>query len=135
MSDLNTIFPGTEVTLSTGESFTLKPFKFGQLPKVLHLSKGIFGHISSMFSAGADLNDATLISEVLAHGGENFIQLLCLATGKPRDWFDELESVDGVQLSTAFLEVNVSFFVQKLLPELKKSAQKLNQVTPAPSAS
>lgn len=130
MSDLATIFPATEVTLSTGEVLVIKPFKFGQLPKVMHLSRGIFGHIQALFSSGADLSDAALISEVLAHGGEQFIQLIALAVNKDREWFDELEAVDGVQLATTFLEVNVSFFAQKLLPELKKSAQSLNKIQP-----
>lgn len=130
MSDLAVMFPGTDVTLSTGEVLTIKPFKFGQLPKVMHLSRGIFGHIQALFSSGVDLNDAALISEVLAHGGEQFIQLIAMSVNKDRTWFDDLEAVDGIQLATTFLEVNVSFFAQKLLPELKKSAQSLNKITP-----
>jgi hypothetical protein len=130
MSDLGTIFPDVELELSSGELIKVRPFKFGQLPKVLNLSKDIFAQVQALFIANAQIEDAALIAEVLSSGGEKFIELLCVSINKPRAFFDELDAADGIRLATAVLEVNVSFFAQRLLPELKKSALSLQAATP-----
>ncbi len=126
--ELSTLFPESKITLSTGEEIVIKPFKFGQLPQAMHLAKGIFGHLQGIYVGGQVIEDAELIGSLLSHGGEQFLQLICLSVGKPRTWFDEMDAVDGLNVAVAFLEVNVSFFVQKLAPELKLAKEKLTSI-------
>lgn len=134
MSELNTLFPDSTVTLSTGEVIQIKPFKFGQLPQAMFLAKGIFAHLQSLYIGNRVTEDAELIGELLSHGGEQFLQLICLSCNKPRTWFDDMEAIDGLNVAVKFLEVNVSFFVQKLAPELKVAKEKLAQVIGATSS-
>lgn len=128
--ELATIFPSTDVLISTGETIAVRPFTFGQIPRAMSLSKGIFGHIQNLMIGGKAIDDVELLGEVLSNGGEQFILLICLSTGKDRAWFDALEALDGLAIATKFLEVNISFFGQKLLPELKKAKTILEKTLP-----
>ena len=130
MDALDTLFPDHSVELSTGEVIKLKPFTFGQLPKALKLSKSLFGLISHLFTDEAqDANvRSAIIGEVFATGGEEFIQLIALGINKPRAWFDDLAAHDGIRLAGSFLEVNVGFFAQNVIPEIKKGMAKLSKV-------
>lgn len=120
--ELNTIFPDTTVTLSDGSTVDVKPFTFGQLPKALALSKNIFGLISTMY---ADSDHSAIAGTVLTEGGEDFLSLLSLSTGKPRAWFDTLQADDGLAITVQFLEVNLSFFAQKVVPAFKTGMNRL----------
>lgn len=121
MSEIQTLFPGKEVTLSTGETITIKPFTFGQLPKALKLSQKIGQALADSYNAGK-LSDAKVAVsaaiEVLAEGGEEIIELVGLATGKPRAWFDTVPGEDTLDILNAFIEVNKDFFTQKVLPKV-----------------
>jgi hypothetical protein len=127
MQDLNTIIPTTIEVQVGDEVITVKPFTFGQLPKVMSLSKTIYGHISSLFTESTP-DQAAIIIEAMSFGGEDFIGLMSLSTGKPRGWFDTLEMDDGVKVAAAFLEANLGFFVRKVLPELKTSMESLQKM-------
>jgi hypothetical protein len=126
MNDLNTIIPAHLEVSAGGQLITVKPFTFGQLPKVMTLSKTIYGHISALFDS--DIDQTQVIIEAMAVGGEDLIAMICLSTGKSREWFDTLEMDDGVRLTGAFLEVNLGFFVRKVMPELKITTQRLKNV-------
>ena len=121
MSEIQTLFPGKEVTISTGETITIKPFTFGQLPEALKLSQKIGQALASAYNEGK-LTDAkvavTSALEVLADGGEDIIKLVMLATGKKRDWFDTVPGEDTIDILNAFVEVNKDFFIQKIMPKV-----------------
>jgi hypothetical protein len=127
MSDLQTLFPNQELVIA-GETLTLRPFTFGQLPKVLKLTKSFYNEVQPFLAAGLESN-ATAILEVLAAGGDDLIELIALGVHKPRTWFDTLEIDDGVRVVTAFLEVNLSFFAQRVLPQVKTAVTQLQSAT------
>ena len=120
-AQIQTLFPGKDITLNSGEVISLKPFTFGQLPQALKLSQKISGIIYSLVKEGK-LQDktamATAVMMVLTEGGEDIINLISLGVGKPRSWFDTLQSDDGLLLTLTFLEVNIDFFTKKMLPQL-----------------
>jgi hypothetical protein len=126
MSDLQTIFPDAELTVQ-GEVLTIKPFTFGQLPKVLKLTKSFYSEVQPLFE---DLqgNEAQLTMQVMAVGGDDLIELIALGIKKPREWFDTLQIDDGVRVATAFLEVNLSFFAQRVLPQVKTAMSQLQSL-------
>jgi len=127
MSELHTLQPAHELSLSSGEILTIKPLPFGKLAKALSLVSSIFGNASLGYEAlSADANSAgAIIARVLAEGGEEIYQLLSLGTGKPREWFDTLSMDDGIRVTTLFLEVNSDFFIHQALPVLKASLSKV----------
>lgn len=129
MDELKTIFPGQTVELSDGP-ITVSPLTFGQLPKAMALSRNIAGPIMATLSKSAD---ASAIMSIVADGGEDFIDLMALGTGIPRAKFNTMSADDGVKLASAFLEVNLDFFTQKVLPLVQKMLTDLNR--PGPTSS
>lgn len=128
MDELNTLFPDTTLKLSDGSTVEVKPFTFGQLPKALAYSKSIFGLVRQLYE-NADEADA-IAGTMLAEGGENFIELIAMSTGKPRAWFDTLPADDGLLITTQFLEVNLSFFAHKVIPAFKNGMGRLQKIAP-----
>ena len=128
MSELNTLFPGKEIKLSTGEVIKVQPFKFGQMPLALKLTSKLGNILADMYKSGELSNrDKTVgnIVYLLAEGGEDLINLVGLCIGKDRVWFDNIESDDGLNIIIAFLEVNVDFFTKKMMPQLLSAVEKL----------
>ena len=121
MSEMQTLFPGKELTLSTGEKITIKPFTFGQLPKALKLSQKIGQALANAYNEGKLTDSKVAVTsalEVLADGGEDIIELVGLATGKKREWFDTVPGEDTIDILNAFVEVNKDFFIQKIMPKV-----------------
>jgi hypothetical protein len=128
MDDLKVMFPENKVTLTTGEVIEVKAFTFGQLPKAISLSKDLFGVARQLYQNEVD--SAELIGDMFASGGENFIELISMSTSKPREWFNSLAADDGLNLATVFLEVNLSFFAQKVLPAFTTGMGRLQKAVP-----
>ena len=119
--ELNTLLPlGKELKIRD-ENLTIKPFKLGELPKVFKaidpISKALFDSISK---SG---NQVEMITGLVANGGENLIDLMVIGSKKSREWVEDLELDEGIELFGAILEVNASFFVQKVLPNLNKKME------------
>jgi hypothetical protein len=119
--DLKALFPGQEVDAG-GETIKVSPFAFGQIPQVAKIFAKIKGVIE-----GGDL------MEIASAGGEDLLQLLCLAANKPRTWFDTLPSDEGLNLMAAVIQVNRDFFVQRMSPVLQRLTQAVSG-TGAPSS-
>jgi hypothetical protein len=119
--DLKALFPGQEV-VAGGETIKVSPFAFGQLPKVAKC----FASIKDVIEGG----DLIVIASV---GGEDLIELLCLAAKKARSWFDTLPADEGLALMAAVIQVNRDFFVQRMSPVLQRLTQAVNG-TGAPSS-
>ncbi|MHB0992684.1 MAG: DUF6631 family protein [Burkholderiales bacterium] len=116
--DLKVLFPEGKTVDVSGESITLKPFTFGQLPKVMTMISPIVKQMNQSGVAGATTALATIESwvDLFAAGGEGVISFMAWATGKPREWFDVLSMDEGVVLMQTIIEVNSDFFVRRILP-------------------
>ncbi len=106
---MEVLFPEGKVVVVGGESFIIKPFTFGQIPKVVGAVKKIAG----MFQ-GEQVN----VLDVIEQGGEDVLALVSMVTGKPRAWFDSVPADEGIALVTAIYEVNADFFAKKVAPLL-----------------
>lgn len=127
MSDLKILFPAKEITLSSGEVIAVKPLTFGQLPKAVELTNKLGATLAALDpnSFNDKQNLAQAMFQLLSLSAEDFVVLLAFVLKKPREWFDELPTQDGVQLSIAFLEVNIGFFTQHVRPVLMKAGAQL----------
>ena len=122
--ELKVLFPETSVTLSTGETIALKPFTFGQLPKALSLAGGVATLVQRAVESD---NFQKEVLGVIAEGGEDLLLLIAFGIGKPRAWFDELQTDDGVLLTSEFLAVNFDFFTKRVLPKFNEGMAKLKR--------
>jgi hypothetical protein len=124
-NDLEVLLPqGKQVTVQNA-NITITPFKFGELPRVFKAIDPISNVLFKSLSSGG--NQANLITTIMSEGGDNILDLMAIGSRKPREWVDTLEMDEGVELLGAILEVNVSFFVQKVLPQINS---KLEAVLP-----
>lgn len=113
-NELEQLFPtGKQISIND-ENLTIKPFKFGELPKVF---KAI-GPLTSILGNLLQNRDVTFpaIASLIMDGGDSIIDLMVIGSRKPRDWVDELEMDQGVEVLTAIFEVNADFFTRKVLP-------------------
>ena len=89
------------------ETFTLQPFKFGQVPKVLK-------HLAAL---GAYVNTGLLdLEKAFYHGGEGVMHCLALALGKERAYMDEVDQDEGFLLLQKVFRLNLNFFITHVLP-------------------
>lgn len=127
-NEMNTLFPGKEIQLNTGETITIKPFTFGQLPKAIKIGQKIGGLLANMYQQGKFEDQSQTSANlmlILSEGGEDLINLMSLGINKPRDWFDQLQGDDGLNLTIAFLEVNIDFFTKKMMPQILEAMKKV----------
>jgi hypothetical protein len=124
--DLKALFPGQEVEAG-GETITVSPFPFGQLPEVAK----IFAKIKDVIEGGD-------LIEIASVGGEDLLALLCLAAKKPRPWFDTLPSDEGLELMAVVIKQNRDFFAQRMSVALQRLTQAVSGIgapsSPASSA-
>lgn len=127
MTDIETLFPGKEITLSTGETITIKPFTFGQLPKALKLSQKVAQLLANSYNEGK-LTDSKVavanVIEILGESGEDIILLIGMSANKDRAWFDTVPGEDTIDILNAFIEINMDFFTQKVMPKVSSLIQK-----------
>lgn len=131
--ELKVLFPAKNVVLTSGEEVTVKPFTFGQLPKVVALTTGLLGLIQEVASDTSNEDGtpdhAQTAIRLISRGGEDLIALLMFGLKKDREWFDALELDDGVSLTAEFLGVNYDFFTQRVLPAAKGAMEKFKKST------
>ena len=127
-NEMNTLFPGKEIQLNTVETIIIKPFTFGQLPKAIKIGQKIGGLLANMYQQGKFEDQSQTSANlmlILSEGGEDLINLMSLGINKPRDWFDQLQGDDGLNLTIAFLEVNIDFFTKKMMPQILEAMKKV----------
>lgn len=128
MSELTTLFPGKELTLINGSKVMIKPMKFTQIPKALAFVDSINSKMAE--ASGGDITSQQFMIRVMALAGEDLLDLLAFGMKTPREWFDDLEADEGLQVALAFVEVNYSFFVQKVGPILEQGIIQIKALAP-----
>ena len=108
-NDLEVLFPEGKTVTVAGEPITVKPFTFGQIPKVVGTVKKL---------AGVVQGDQIDVLDAIEKGGEDLLALAAFVVGKPREWFDEVPTDEGVELLKAIFEVNLDFFAKRVRPLL-----------------
>ena len=113
LQELDALIPEERKVRIKGEEFTIQPFKFLNVLKVLKI---VFNVISETSLSDAD--EFTLI-KVLSDNPDQMLQVFNLATNKPAKWFEDIDMDEGVDLITTIYKVNEDFFIQKLKPKLQ----------------
>jgi hypothetical protein len=104
------------VIRAAGEDITVKPFTFGKLLKALK-------YLSNLGTAISEKMDDIAILRAFATNGDDVIGLMMLSTGKDKQFFDDLDAGEGVDLALATWNVNSDFFAQTIAPKMKALAE------------
>jgi hypothetical protein len=108
MNDLEALFPERHIRI--GETLVeVKPFRFGHFKKVLEIVE----RYANVFAS--EPNDWV---KALLVNGEDAIEALATLTlfcvDRDREWLDELEGEDALDLFFKVFEVNADFFVRRI---------------------
>lgn len=131
MTEFNT-FPPTPVVvaLSCG-SVELTPVRLGELPRLLTAVRPLTGALTDPRLGEPDW------FALMGEHGQSVLELLTITTRRERAWIDDLSLQDAVLLAAAVFEVNVDFFVGRVVPAIQGAAERLaptlQALTPAVS--
>ena len=114
MAGLDELQPETEEIRIKGEIIEVKPFKFKHFLKITKLLAKLVEGVDFLSTSG--------IIFALAENEDVIYQILEMATGKSRDFFDDetLEADSMFALLAMTWKVNQDFFSQKVSPSLKR---------------
>jgi hypothetical protein len=132
--DLNTLVGNTEPLVVAGKTIVPRTIRMKQLPKVIELVEPMK---SILFKGKPDRNKTKvaetidLTSLVVRHS--HTLCLLIAEIQSPADptvneeWIGDLEPDQMIKLTKAVVEVNLDFFIQKVVPELSTALAGLNK--------
>jgi hypothetical protein len=110
MSQLDMLVPEGLRVRAGGESLHLVPLKIGQLPAMLRLLSPLVRHVNG--SPSVDW------LELLGQWGDDILNALVIAVGKPREWVERLSADEAILLAAKVVEVNADFFTRTVMPKL-----------------
>jgi len=104
----------------TTEAVVVSEPSFGEEAQFEAHFARILPHVASaarsVFEGGTDaaalVGKAQAFAGLLALCGEYLYALICLSTGKPRDWLNSITRESGINLVSALVKVNAPFFVR-----------------------
>lgn len=109
-TDISAVIPEYKTLTIAGGEVVIRQIKLGQIPAVLRAVQPI----THMLKQDQPLD---LQSMFMLYAGD-CLTLLQVLSGKPADWINALDIDDGIRLFTSLLEVNIDFFVLRILPLL-----------------
>lgn len=118
VQEIELLFPQGKEVMVGGEKLTIKPFTFGQFPKVLNCLKGVQDEVEETSPEGVVKKRRLGMDELVSNYGDKVIELCTIATGRPASFFEKVEVDQGIDLLQAILEVNSDFFVKRLQPKI-----------------
>lgn len=124
MSDLQTMVPQPVVVKVGDEEIQIRALRVGQVSAVLYVIKPLAPQLAEYKKTGS--------VDVLSLVVENtpaVINLLAILLSKPKEWVEDLELDSMVKLVSAVLEVNLDFFIQRVLPSVLKAMGQLNALS------
>lgn len=119
--DLTVLFPDQTLTLRTPqgeEQVTVREFRFGQAGEVIPIARPLLEDFAGLDVEAGSLDDLAPLFELQAKHWAAFLELVAIATGRPREWVEALPDADGQRLAVAFWQVNTPFFVRRLVAEV-----------------
>lgn len=140
VESLETIVPvAQEPLIIGGKSVTPKVIKVNQVGPVLAAIRPFNGHIKAamaMSAAGGNPAQNFDVLEVLEHHSDNLITLVTTLTGESREFIGDLDLDDMIKITVAVMEVNLDFFIRKVLPLLSGEMARLGKglLKPTPTS-
>ncbi|ASK91876.1 MULTISPECIES: hypothetical protein [Xanthomonas] len=124
--DIDVITPPNRVINFRGEQLEVMPLTLAQIGPFIKATRPIIGRAiiaASMVSAGATIEVAALMMDVLERDADAFAKGGAIVSGKPEAWIAGASLTDAAALVEAVVELNEDFFGQRL-PSLMQMAGK-----------
>jgi hypothetical protein len=118
MDDFASFPPQPQSLEIAGDTLALTPIRVGEVPALLAAIKPIAPHL-----VNGDPDWLALLTE----HGDAILDALAITARRPREWVEALSLDDAVQLATALFEVNVDFFVQRVVPAIQSAAARIDR--------
>ncbi|QNT25613.1 DUF6631 family protein [Ralstonia solanacearum] len=109
MDDLDQLIPQPAELAVGGEALVILPLKVGRLPDFLRAISPVLQQLQA-----PKIDWLTLFIE----HGDDLLQAVAIAVGKPRTWVDDLAADEAILLAAKVVEVNADFFTRTVLPRL-----------------
>jgi hypothetical protein len=133
MSDLSVLIPDPVVVMVKDESITVRQMKMKQLPKIMKVVAPYYGKLKeSQEKAKKDKGELDLLGIVMEYF-DPVADTVAILVEKDREWVDDLDIDEMVRLLEVVIEVNVDFFIQKVLPSLSRLVKELGGVMKVPN--
>jgi hypothetical protein len=133
MSDLSVLIPDPVVVMVKDESITVRQMKMKQLPKIMKVVAPYYGKLKeSQEKAKKDKGELDLLGIVMEYF-DPVADTVAILVEKDREWVDDLDIDEMVRLLEVVIEVNVDFFIQKVLPSLPRLVKELGGVMKVPN--
>lgn len=107
--DLAAVIPPKKYLSIAGVDVEIVQIKIGRLPLVLRAVQPL-RHMIVKQDGPFDMAGMFMLY------ADECLTLLAALSGQPREWIDALDIDDAIRLLSALLEVNMDFFVQRVLP-------------------
>lgn len=125
--DITTVIPETIVVTVKGQDVEVRQIKVGQLTKVMRIAYPFYDKLRALKDA-AQKNGGTSLDlyQLVFEHGDSVLEIVALLTGKDKAWVEDMDVDELVALFSAIVEVNLDFFIQRVLPSLSKLVEGLN---------
>lgn len=117
-NELEKLIPKSIELTVGGEQLTITPIKVKELSS---FTRAISPMMDTFNEAGRD----ELISKLIFNHTYSLIKATAIAARKTEDFVNQLDIDELVDLVTAIIEVNIDFFMQKVLPKITLAIDRL----------
>ncbi|UZB30916.1 hypothetical protein [Xanthomonas phaseoli] len=120
------ITPPSRVITFRGEQLEVTPLTLAQIGPFIKATRPIIGRViiaASLAGAGATIEVAALMMDVLEQNADAFAKGGAIVTGKSEEWIADASLADAAALVEAVVGLNEDFFGQRL-PSLMQMAGK-----------
>jgi len=119
--NLNTVLYDEKFLKIQGEDIVLTPIRIGQLKEALKSARVVAPFLFGFIESGK-IDFMTLSNHL-----DDIQPIVQVMTGKNKDWFDNLNALELVQIVCAVIELNYNFFFLKVIPELTKTTDAITK--------
>lgn len=117
-SDLDKIIPQPNIVTVGGKSIEVKTMKVKQLSATIKAIQPF----AAAFKAGQGQVD---MSDIVMNNTDNVVDLVSILTGETKEFVEDLGIDELIIVFTRLVEVNLDFFIQKVLPLLSGAMGRL----------
>lgn len=123
-SDLDKIIPQTNEVTVGGKTIEIKTMKVKQLSATIKAIQPF----AAAFKAGQGQVD---MADIVMNNTDNVVDLVHILTGESKEFIEELGIDELIIVFTRLVEVNLDFFIQKVLPLLSGAMGRLTVGMPS----
>lgn len=123
-SDLDKIIPQTNEVTVGGKTIEIKTMKVKQLSATIKAIQPF----AAAFKAGQGQVD---MADIVMNNTDNVVDLVHILTGESKEFIEELGIDELIIVFTRLVEVNLDFFIQKVLPLLSEAMGRLTVGMPS----